>query len=220
LTASRGALLAIAGVLLVFLLRVEKKAVGLLVVVLFGVTFIWQAGDIMKSRSATIQDYEEEDSAAKRLDAWEASIGMMLAHPLTGVGFASFGQAFPDFSDSVPRIAHNTFFQIAGEYGIIGAGAYLVLLLSTLNRLRKNGIGLRAYRGTEPGWFYYCLNEACLLGLTGFFVCALFLSLETYDIFYYLLILANGTLLGSAHLMRQRESEPGVDRMASLKSGV
>lgn len=198
LTASRGALLGIVAALLVFLARLEKKGVALLIMIGFLCAFIWQAGDVMKSRSATISDYQQEDSAAKRLDAWEASTRMMLAHPLTGVGFASFGQAFPDFSDSIPRIAHNTFFQIGGEYGVLAAITYLVLIFSTLNRLRIQGTLLRNMQMTNLGSFYYCLNEACLLGLTGFFICSLFLSLEKYEVFYYLLILANGVLLFAA----------------------
>lgn len=195
LTASRGALLGIVAVLLVFVVRLEKKGVALLIMAGFFAAFLWQAGDVMKSRSATISNYQEEDSAAKRLDAWEASTRMMLAYPFTGVGFASFGQAFPDFSDSIPRIAHNTFFQIGGEYGVLAAIVYLVLIFFTLNRLRIKGYLLRNMQMTNLRNFYYCLNEACLLGLTGFFVCSLFLSLEKYEVFYYLLILANGVSL-------------------------
>lgn len=198
LTASRGALLGIVAVLLVFVVRLEKKSVAVLIMAGFFSAFMWQAGDIMKGRSSTIGNYQEEDSAAKRIDAWKASTKMMLAHPLTGVGFASFGQAFPDFSDSIPRIAHNTFFQIGGEYGVLAAITYLVLIFSTLNQLRINGIRLRNMNKNYLVNFYYCLNEACLLGLTGFFVCSLFLSLEKYEVFYYLLIMSNRVLCADA----------------------
>lgn len=197
LTASRGALVGIAAVLLVFVIRLKNRAAGALVIAAFLGAFAWQAGEVMKSRSATISEYENEDSAASRIKAWEASIGMMAAHPLTGVGFASFGQAFPDFSDIAPRIAHNTFFQIGGEWGVAAGIAYLVLIFSTLNRLRKNGNRLRKIMSTELEKLYYYMNEACLLGLLGFFVCASFLSLQQYEVLYLLLLISNGTLVFS-----------------------
>lgn len=205
LTGSRGALLGTAAVLLVFLLRSEKKFVGLLVMLCFVGAFAWQAGSVMKSRSLSMASQEEDTSSTGRIDAWKAAIAMMLEHPITGVGFASFGQAFPDFSDKTPRIAHNTFFQIGGEWGIACGITYLVLVFSTLGRLGRNGKRLRGLVGTEEGRLHYCLNEACLLALTGFFVCSLFLSLEKYEIFYYLLLVANRTLVGSARL-----ADPGV----------
>jgi probable O-glycosylation ligase (exosortase A-associated) len=197
LTASRGALVAIAAVLVVFVIRLKNRAAGALVIAAFLGAFAWQAGEVMKSRSATISEYENEDSAASRIKAWEASIGMMAAHPITGVGFASFGQAFPDFSDIPPRIAHNTYFQIGGEWGVVAGAAYLVLIFSTLNRLRKNGNRLRKSMSTEVEKLYYYMNEACLLGLLGFFVCACFLSLQQYEVLYLLLLLSNGTLVFS-----------------------
>jgi len=217
LTASRGALLGIGSVLLLFSLRLERKTFGILIIAAFVGAFVWQAGDVMKSRSATITDYEEEDSAMGRIEAWEASSGMMAAHPLTGVGFASFGQAFPDFSDKRPRVAHNTFFQIGGEWGVIAGITYLTLLFSTINRLRKNGNRLRqlARQTDNPGnenRLYLCINEACLLGLTGFFVCSMFLSLQGYEVFYYLLVLANATLVCSS-----LRSEPAAAAAANAR---
>lgn len=210
LTASRGALLGIAAVLLVFVVRLRNRAAGALVVAAFLGAFGWQAGEVMKSRSATISEYENEDSAASRIKAWEAAIGMMATYPITGVGFASFGQAFPNFSDIPPRIAHNTFFQIGGEWGVIAGGAYLVLIFSTLNRLRKTGNRLRTQVSTELGKLYYYLNEACLLGLLGFFVCALFLSLQQYELFYFVLLLSNGTLVLSGKFLNEVTSQKKV----------
>jgi len=203
LTASRGALLAVGVSVLVFAFRSENRSVGVLATAAFVVAFAWQAGDLMKERSSTITGYATEDSASHRLDAWEAATGMMIAHPLTGVGFASFGQAFPDFSDIPPRIAHNTFFQVGGEWGIAAALAYLILMGSTLNRLRINGRRLRSMATSEEGRLYLLLSEACLLSLTGFFVCSLFLSLEKYEVLYYLLVLANATLIGGQTLLEK-----------------
>lgn len=198
LTASRGGLLGIAATLALFSLRSEKKLAGLLAVAAFVGAFAWQAGGVMTERAASIGEYDEDTSATGRLEAWEAATKMMATHPLTGVGFASFGQAFPSFSNATPRIAHNTIFQIGAEWGLIAVTAYLILVFSTLNRLRKNGRLLLQRPPDERTRFLYCLNEATLIGLFGLFVCSMFLSLEAFEVFYYLLLLANAVLVASA----------------------
>ena len=197
LTASRGALVAIGAVLAVFALRLKSRTAGALVIAAFVAAFAWQAGDVMKDRSSTIAAYESENSANARLEAWDAAIGMMMDHPLTGVGFASFGQAFPTYSDKPPRVAHNTFFQIGGEWGVIAGLTYLIVVLSTVSRLIKNGNQLRVRDTQEEDQLLYCINEASMLSLVGFFVCSMFLSLQGYEIFYYLLVLSNATLFAS-----------------------
>ena len=202
LTASRGALVGVAAILLVYVIRAKSKVGGFIIVAAFALAFAFQAGDVMKERSRTITEYETETSASQRLDAWAAAVAMMKDHPISGVGLASFGQAFPSYSDKKPKIAHNTFFQIGAEWGVIAATAFLVLMCSTINRLRKAGNALRETKENDA-LVYSCMTEACLLGLVGFFVCSMFLSLEYFEVLYFLLALANGVLLGAKKLLPQ-----------------
>lgn len=210
LTGSRGGLVGVAVTLVVGSLRSGKKAVTLLAIPLFLVAYVWQAGDVMKERAGTISEYEEEASSRTRLEAWEAARGMILAHPLTGVGVASFGVAFPDFSNNHPRQAHNTFFQMAAEWGILAGIIYFFITIPVLVGLWNTGRKTRLDQAGSRPLAYY-VNESVLVGLLGLTVCALFLSLESYEIFYYLLILANGVL---GQLKRQEHEaafilEPG-----------
>jgi O-antigen ligase len=153
-------------------------------------------------------NYEEEASAASRLDAWEVALKMMVEHPLTGVGFSSFGQAYPYFSDTRPRIAHNTFLQVGAEYGI-GAGiCYAAMIFLALRGLWRRNLRDASRGGDTDSLFLYCMNEACLLGLIGFCVCSMFLSLEKYDVLYCLLILA----VSMATLVR---SDGGVEKVGA-----
>lgn len=196
LTASRGALLATGLVMLIFFLRSGNKKAGVIVLLAFVAAFAWQAGDVMKERSATIASYDEDASAEGRLDAWQAATGMMLRYPLTGVGFQSMGQAFPDFSSKRPRVAHNTFFQMGSEWGPIAGATYLGLMLLTLLRLHRNGVCLRPRMGENVAVLnLYHLNEACLLGLAGMFACSMLLSLQNFELLYFLLLLSNLVLL-------------------------
>jgi putative inorganic carbon (hco3(-)) transporter len=218
LTASRGALIGVLAILCTFAVREKKRVAAACVLALFALIFAWQAGSLMKERASTI-DSSQDASEIGRFDAWKAAIGMMEAHPLTGVGLGSFGQAYPDFSSTRPHIAHNTLLQFGGENGVIAALAYLMLILSTLNRLWRNGRAL-ATLGQDQYRLYLYLNEACFYSLIGFFACSIFLSLDQFELMYYLLIVANGTLTCTAGLASERNvSAPSsAKRLAALHS--
>jgi putative inorganic carbon (HCO3(-)) transporter len=198
LTASRGGLVGVAAVTTLIALRSNRKALSLLLIPALAVAYVWQAGDLMKSRAETIDEFRTESSAATRLEAWGAAWNMMRAYPMTGVGLASFGPAFPDHSVKEPREAHNTILQVAGESGAFAGLALLLLLAGTLLALWRNAARLRAVPQQEgDGHILALLNEATLVALCGFSVCALFLSLQMYEILYFLLVLANGILYAS-----------------------
>lgn len=197
LTASRGALLGLLMVIIVFAIRSKSKYVSLAVIATLGLAFWHDGGSLMKKRATTITNYSVNQSAEDRINAWKASIRMMEAHPFVGVGFASFGQAYPTYSKTHPHVAHDTFFQIGGECGVFAGLLYLVMMGVTLNRLRKNSNRLVVLKETPEVNFYYLLSEACFYSLIGFFVCAIFLSLQAYSLWYYLLLMSNFALLKS-----------------------
>jgi probable O-glycosylation ligase (exosortase A-associated) len=199
LTASRGGLVGVAAVTTLIALRSNRKALSLLLIPALAVAYVWQAGDLMKSRAETIDEFRTESSAATRLEAWGAAWNMMRAHPVTGVGLASFGPAFPTYSPKEPREAHNTLLQVAGESGMFAGLALLLLVFGTLRALWRNTTRLQENPGPEGhGHILSLLNEATLVALCGFSVCALFLSLQMYEILYFLLVLANGILFASS----------------------
>jgi probable O-glycosylation ligase (exosortase A-associated) len=216
LTASRGALVSLLAVICVFALRAKKKYMGVAVIAALGLAYWHDGGSIMKKRATTITNYSVSQSAEDRLDAWRAAIRMMEAHPFVGVGFASFGQAYPSYSKTHPRIAHNTFFQIGGECGVFAGALYLFLMGATMNRLRKNGNRLASAVDDPEARFYYLLNEACFYSLIGFFVCGVFLSLQSYSVWYYLLLMANAALQKSEKLgvTEQRYVSPDAGEVA------
>lgn len=193
LTASRGALVGIGVTTLLMALRSKRKALGLLLIPAFAAAYFWQAGDLMKSRAETIGDYQTETSASTRLEAWAAARAMMAHYPITGVGLASFGPAFPDYSDKKPREAHNTFFQIAAESGILAGSMYVLLITSSILALWRNSRVLRDRIGTNN--YLYHVNEGTLVSVCGLAICALFLSLQMFEIVYFLLLVTHAVLL-------------------------
>lgn len=218
LTASRGALVALLSMIFVFVLRSKKKYIGLAVVALLGLAYWHDGGSIMKKRATTITNYSVSQSAEDRLESWRAATRMMEAHPFVGVGFASFGQAYPTYSKHRPHIAHNTFFQIAGECGIFAGALYLLLMGTTLNRVRKNADRLALISDDREALFYYLLNEASFYSLVGFFVCAMFLSLQTYSLWYYLLLMANLALSKSPEVFNSGHGVCVIDGVETADS--
>lgn len=216
LTGSRGGLLGLAVIVLITALRSPNKAVSLLIIPALIVAFQWQGGDVMKNRADTIGEYQQESSAQTRFQAWEAGLSMAAAHPFTGVGVASFGAAFPKFSEHHPRSAHNTFIQIVAEWGIIGGGAYFLIILlafRTLLRTRRIAAELKPNGNNAP--MLPLLNEALLTSFAGYLVCSLFLSLEGYVVFYYLVLLIV-CISRVAHNIQQRTSEPKATSSLSM----
>ena len=196
----------------VFALRSKRKYVGLAVIATLGLAYWHDGGSLMKKRATTITNYSVSQSAEDRIDAWKAAIRMMEAHPFVGVGFASFGQAYPTYSKTHPHIAHDTFFQIGGECGIFAGALYLILMGTTLRKLRNNGNKLASGINDPEMRFCYLLNEACFYSLVGFFTCALFLSLQVYSVWYYLLLMAN--------LVMRRTSEAFAGEKYNVESKI
>jgi O-antigen ligase len=215
LTASRGGLIGIAVTTLLMVIRGKNKALGLLLIPAFIGAYYWQAGDLMKERAATIDEYRTETSASTRIEAWNAALGMIKDHPLIGVGLASLGPAFPDYSDKKPREAHNTALQIGAESGAVAGLMYLLMVVTSITALWRNGSRLRGRQPEAPGGdgrdILYLINEAVLVAFFGFAVCALFLSLQLSEIFYCLCLLVNSVLLVSARQLSAEPRAPGVE---------
>ena len=189
LTGSRGGLLGLGITICIIAYRSPKKFIGLVIIPLFIVAYVWQAGQVMKERARTIDAYHTESSAEGRLQAWKAAINMIEAYPITGVGLAAFGVAFPDYSSKEPREAHNTFFQISAESGLIAGIMYLLVILESVKNLNFNSKILKAK--SDKINLLFLTNEAVLTALIGFSVCSMFLSLQLVEIFYFLCVLVN-----------------------------
>ncbi len=205
LTGSRGGLVGLAVTLLLTSLRSAHKGVAVLLIPLFLAAYLWQGGPIMKDRAQTIAEYESDSSAQTRFQAWDAAAGMILAHPLTGVGVASFGPAFPNFSDHQPRVAHNTFLQITAESGLSAGIAWLLVIVTALRGLWRRPSPAPDPEADIDSRFVHYMNDALLVALSGFAVCSLFLSLQIFEAFFYLMLLTNYLLYGRA-LDRGHES--------------
>lgn len=204
LTGSRGGLIALMVTTAIVAARLNNRWLKIALIPALLIAFLWQGGSIMKQRSHTITQYERDQSAIERIEAWSAAIKMVAKHPITGVGLASMGQAYPFFS-SYPdvRIAHNTFLQLCAENGIFSGFSYLFIIFYSILRLWNGSFSSLGNSSSDVLVLYY-LNEALLTSIIGFFVCSIFLSLQEYEIFYFLIILSNFVIMQKVHKRSKR----------------
>lgn len=194
LTGSRGGLVGLAASLFAGVIFSKNRYLLIFILIpMFLLAFYFQGGDLLKSRTETIVDYQGESSAETRLEAWRAALDMLYAHPATGVGIACFVRAMADFSDKQPRATHSVPLQFAAEVGILGLAAYCLIVWFVLWQGFKNNRLLTIYGSqfddNELATLHY-LNESSVVSFFGLSVCSLFLSLNYYEVFYFLLIIA------------------------------
>jgi probable O-glycosylation ligase (exosortase A-associated) len=138
-------------------------------------------------RMNTVKEYQADESAMGRINAWTMAVNLAADHPLTGGGFdiydvKTFARYAPNPADI--HAAHSLYFQALGEHGFVGLGLYLLLgLLSWRTGTRI--IKLTAKR-PELKWAG-TLATMLQVSMIGFGVGGAFLSLLYFDVPYYLM---------------------------------
>ena len=150
-TQSRGGTLGLGAAVLYAWFFVAKRKVASAVAMsclVAGVVYLSPSGYV--GRMSTVADYEADNSAQARLQAWEAAISMAVDYPL-GVGAGNFNSAYgrryrPEIGEG--RVGwgaarwispHSIYFKVLGEYGFLGLGLLLWLLVRNLRDNRTTG---------------------------------------------------------------------------------
>ena len=186
---SRGALLALVAMTIMFWWRSNKKGTMTILIIVAMLAMLPMLPQEWWDRMETIETYEEDASANQRINAWAVAWNVAKER-FTGGGMSYNYQSF--FSkygiyDTQPRAAHSIYFQIIGNHGFIGFGIFLSLWLSaylTAGWVRKN-----ACKIVEAQWAAD-LGNMIQVGLIGYFVGGAFLSLAYFDLPYNMMIMA------------------------------
>ena len=137
LTGTRGAwVAAVILIPLVILIYAEKKlknlgAILVAISILGGVILLTPT---LSNRVATITDLQMQ-SNSERLLMWQSAWQMFKDNPVFGVGYGSYKVAYqtkyisPLAKDKTLEHAHNNFFQMLGECGIVGFSAFILMLI-------------------------------------------------------------------------------------------
>lgn len=142
LTYSRGALLALAALALVYAAR-KAASVAVVGAVVVAVAF---APSGWEDRVAGIAETDRPEIAT-RIDFWDASLSMAESKPILGVGLNNFAEAYVGLERAgrtflgggyfaAPETAHNVYLNTLAEQGAVGLAA-LALLVVAVGRLAQ-----------------------------------------------------------------------------------
>jgi putative inorganic carbon (hco3(-)) transporter len=189
-TYSRGALIGLATVMFLMILRLPQRFVLLPVLflaALFAVLFTperWQKRMDFRQEGALI-----DDSAMSRFNAWRYSWNLASDYPLTGGGFDAFTP--PLFALYAPNQAdvhgpHSIYFGVLAEHGFPGLLLYLCLLLSTLLRLQR----LLRYARRWGDQLVAAYAPMLQFSLLAFMVSGAFLGRAYFDYYFTIVVCA------------------------------
>ena len=177
-THSRGALLGLLVMGVMFILKSRRKIMPILGALVFAAILPHIAPAEWFERMDTIKTFEEDGSAIARLGAWEAAI-VIANKSVTGGGFDVL---IP--TNGVD--AHSIYFEILSEQGYIGLAMFLTLGLMTWFKASK----VKNMTRLRPDLFW--ARDLALMiqaSLTGYAVSGAFLGLAYFDLYYLIIAL-------------------------------
>jgi len=184
---SRGALLAMIGMLSVLWWRSDKKIPLTVALIMVVPLILMLLPETWYARMDTIRNYQDDSSAMSRINAWAMAFNIAKDR-ITGAGFATaapfiYAQYAPD--PSIVIVAHSIYFQVLGEHGFIGLALYLSMW--GLAYMMAGRIVKTAKTFPELKWAQ-SLASMLRVSLVGFACGGAFLSLAYWDMPYYLLV--------------------------------
>jgi probable O-glycosylation ligase (exosortase A-associated) len=210
---SRGAMLSLIVVTPFLILRSRRKV--LFAVALVGVlaTVPYLAGQEIRDRFFSVQQYDADESARSRFDSWSAAISIANDYPIFGAGIRNANLlSYRYGADMEGRTIHSQYLQTLADSGYVGLGLYLLAVTSTWISLLRARRLLRRSEDAEGQ------RSLSLLGgiegaLVVFWFGAFFLSLEVFELPYLMALLgAQISLLVRHHRApatgQQRVTEP------------
>lgn len=212
---SRGALLAIAAMVAFLWLKSPKKMLlGLVLAIAIPAGLAFMPSEWM-DRMHTVKEYEADESAMGRINAWTMAFNLAADRPLTGGGFEIYDA--PTFARYAPNpadihAAHSLYFQALGEHGFVGLGLYLTLGLLVWRT------GTRIIKLTEKRpelkWAG-TLATMLQVSMVGFGVGGAFLSLLYFDVPYYLMAMMVTTRCIVEEAVRAEAKKRAAEQPAS-----
>jgi len=181
LTNSRSGMLAMALFVLMTALsgRGLKSKILLPISGMLFLTLIWVVmPESNRDRLRTVWDPESgptnaEISAQGRIEGLKAGIAIFKRFPISGVGLGNFIDYRVAHIDGVSLNPHNLVGQILGETGILGAGAFLLLILAILYNSNVIKATCRRLSGSDSSGLSLlasaCRNSVLLLLFEGIF---------------------------------------------------
>ena len=207
---SRGALIGLAAMLAVAILRSRKKLLWSMAVVSFSLLAFVSMPERWHARMGTISTYQQDDSAEGRIKIWGASLKIAEARPLVGGGFrAPYIQKIVNrYAPGVTaRAVHSIYFEVIGEHGFVVFFLWLLMpivaILSSMRIIRKT-------RGHPDLIWASDLAKMSQASIVAYLVAGAFLSLSYWDYVFTIFV-----MLGSLSYMISYEWLPNKIQLSA-----
>jgi len=179
---SRGGLLGVLGMCFAFLARSQRRMRFVLPIIGLAVFVIAFMPESWWERMHTIRNYEEDQSAMGRINAWTLAWNVA-THNFFGGGFylespEVFGAYAPD--PSFIAVAHSIYFQVLGQHGFVGLALFVALWVSAWRCCRW--IARNSDSAADQ-----TLARMIEISFAGYAVGGAFLNLAYFDGPYYLM---------------------------------
>ena len=139
-------------------------------------------------RMNTIQNYQQDESALGRINAWHTAFNVAKDR-ITGGGFEMFqGPTFRQYAPEPYRVhdVHSIYFEQLGEQGFIGLGIFILLGLFTWMRAQQV---IRACKKDPERKWAADLAAMIQVSFVGYAAGGAFLGLSYFDLPYHLMII-------------------------------
>lgn len=130
--------------------KIARSAVlrtALLVVLVVGVALgtLWVGGDRLASNFEGASSEFTSDTlrqGASRNEIWRATLKMLAAHPIVGVGLGGYWIAITAYHDAsglmTPQEAHNDYLELLSSGGVIGFALGVWFVVAVIRKAREN----------------------------------------------------------------------------------
>ncbi|WP_156949794.1 putative O-glycosylation ligase, exosortase A system-associated [Simplicispira psychrophila] len=202
-TRSRGALVGLIAVALWFILKSQRKILGVLIVSLCAVMVIQLAPDKWSQRMETIQAADEDASFMGRVTAWKVSSAIAVAHPWVGGGFRAVQShlIWDQFKNSPGMLgfietpvlnrsgvaAHSIWFEVLGDQGIVGLLLFILLIINVF--ITRREIWTLVRKNGQTFWWAGSLADMVGASMLAYVVAGSLLSAAYFELPYICMIL-------------------------------
>lgn len=187
---SRAAALTLALVYLVIAAKSKYKLITLAVIVMLSFPAVYLVQDSFKKRMQTLENPNEEGSAAARIEYAKAAVRMWKDYPVFGVGFGTHNWVrisgiYLGHANMRRHVVHNNYLQMLVDSGTV---AFLILCAQIFGGIWWLGKSARRMTKLFPGEGKENYPIMLQMALIAFAFCSLFASRTEYDFYYYLIM--------------------------------
>lgn len=183
---SRGALVGCAAMTVFLWLKSTSKLKTGIAIAVIAPVILLSMPEEWTGRMHSIDNYQEDQSAQGRLNAWGFAINVANQFPLGGGPGIFSPESFLKYAPhpETYHVAHSIYFQMLGEHGWFGLALFLMMHFCTWRT------GTRVIRHCENkpelAWAGM-LARMCQVSQIGYLTAGAFLTLAYYDLAYYVM---------------------------------